>query len=105
MRKRFFGLTLSPLPFALGLVIALLLALSVPAEARQPGEVPRIGYLSNMIKPTPATLDRFEDAFRQGLSDLGYIEGKNILIEFRYAEGRQNVCRTSLPNSCESRSM
>ena len=45
MRKRFLGLTLSPLPFALISVGALLLALSFPAQAQQAEKIPRIGYL------------------------------------------------------------
>jgi ABC-type uncharacterized transport system substrate-binding protein len=52
------------------------------AEAQQPGKVPRIGFLS---ATQPGRITR--DSFRQGLHDLGYIEGKNIIIEWRYAEG------------------
>ena len=58
------------------------------AEAQQPGKVPRIGFLQRRVAPTPANPDPLADAFRQGLRDLGYIEGKNILIEHRYGEGR-----------------
>jgi putative ABC transport system substrate-binding protein len=67
---------------------ALLLALSFPAQAQQAKKVPRIGYLSpgsppsNSSAPLPPTVE----AFRQGLRELGYIEGKNIIIEYRYAE-------------------
>lgn len=64
---------------------ALLLALSFPAEAQQPtGKFLRIGYLSTGSGTTDAP--RIE-AFRQGLRELGYVEGKNINIEYRYAEG------------------
>ena len=80
MRKGFLGLTLSLLPFALSLVGALLLALSVPAQAQQQGKVPRIGVISN----NPGAL---VEAFRQGLRDHGYVEGKNVLVEYRYIEG------------------
>ena len=55
------------------------------AEAQQPKKLPRIGYVSgagDLNDPGP------EKAFRQGLRDLGYIEGKNILIEYRYHEGK-----------------
>jgi len=57
------------------------------AEAQQPAKIPRLGYVSGAGDPSnpgPAV-----DAFRQGLRDRGYIEGKNILVEYRYAEGRQ----------------
>ena len=57
---------------------ALLLALSIPAEAQQPGKIPRIGYLSSFGQSGAAA-----KAFRQGLRDLGYIEGQNILIAYR----------------------
>jgi putative ABC transport system substrate-binding protein len=59
---------------------ALLLVLSCPAEAQQ--ATPRIGYL----KLEPRGLR--EEAFRQGLRDLGYIEGQNITIEWRFADGK-----------------
>lgn len=54
------------------------------SEAQQPKKVPRIGYVSS---GDPSTEPRLA-AFRRGLRDLGYIEGKNILIEYRYAEGK-----------------
>ena len=53
-----------------------------------PKKIPRIGFLSGRNIPTLAIPDQNADAFRQGLQDLGYIEGKNILIEYRYAEAR-----------------
>jgi ABC-type uncharacterized transport system substrate-binding protein len=65
---------------------AMLLALCAPAEAQQPKKVPRIGYLAG--RGDPSTPDPLIDAFRQGIRDLGYIEGKNILVEYRYGEGK-----------------
>jgi len=63
----------------------MLFALSYSAEAQQPRKIPRIGFLFvNFASSTPA---RYE-AFRQGLRELGYVEGKNIVIESRYAEGK-----------------
>src|SRR5262245_11807021 len=67
------------------LVAIVLLALGVIAEAQQPTKVPRIGYL--VAASLSANLARTE-AFRQGLRELGYVEGKNIVIEWRTAEGK-----------------
>ncbi len=63
-----------------------ILASTIPAEAQQAGKVYRIGFLTNgsaeFFKPRLAAL-------REGLRDLGYVEGRNIVIEARYAEGRR----------------
>jgi putative ABC transport system substrate-binding protein len=64
---------------------SLLLALGFSAQAQQPGKIPRIGYVSGT---SPANPGREVTAFQQGLRDLGYIEGKNILVEYRYQEGK-----------------
>jgi putative ABC transport system substrate-binding protein len=56
-----------------------------PAEAQQPAKIPRIGYLDAVSLSVSAV--RVE-AFRQGLGKLGYVEGKNIFIEWRSAEGK-----------------
>jgi len=61
----------------------LLLALSLPARAQQPAKLPRIGYLDAASISSEAARNR---AFRQGLGELGYVEGKNIVIEWRSAE-------------------
>ena len=65
---------------------AMLLALCSPATAQQPGKVPRIAYLG----PGYGQSNARTDAFREGLRELGYVEGKNILIEYRYAEGKSD---------------
>jgi len=66
----------------------MLLALSVSAEAQQPtGNVPRIGFLTTASASDPQTTLRL-DAFRQGLRDLGYVEGKTVNIDYRYADGK-----------------
>jgi ABC-type uncharacterized transport system substrate-binding protein len=64
---------------------AMLFALSPSAQAQQPKKVPRIGYLGT--GSLSSSVARME-AFRQGLRELGYAEGKNIVIESRYAEGK-----------------
>jgi ABC-type uncharacterized transport system substrate-binding protein len=69
------------------LMIGLALASVHLAKAQQPAKIRRIGYVSGS---GPVTSDPRFDALRQGLRDLRYIEGKNILIEYRYAEGRQD---------------
>ena len=61
-----------------------LLAAPLAAEAQQPTKIARIGYLS----PNLATSPHLREAFRQGLRDLGYVEGRNLVIEYRDAEGR-----------------
>jgi putative tryptophan/tyrosine transport system substrate-binding protein len=77
--------TLSPLPFALSTVSALLFALCFSVEAQQPTKIPRIGFLSGA---SPSTNVPRHEVFRQGLRELGYVEGKNIVIEYRYADGK-----------------
>ena len=67
------------------LVAVVLLAVGVIAEAQQPKKVPRIGYLSAL---DPATESARAEAIRLALRELGYIEGQNIAIEYRYAEGK-----------------
>jgi ABC-type uncharacterized transport system substrate-binding protein len=67
------------------LLCAMLFALSLPAAAQQPGKVPRIGFLGNSTAALEANLI---GPFREGLRDLGYVEGKNIVIEWRWAEGK-----------------
>jgi putative ABC transport system substrate-binding protein len=81
MRRKFFGFALS----------AMLLALCFPAHAQQPAKVLRIGFLAS---GSPSGYSSRTEAFRQGLRQLGYVEGKTIAIEYRYAEG----LRDPLPN-------
>jgi putative tryptophan/tyrosine transport system substrate-binding protein len=64
---------------------ALLLAPSVPVQAQQAARIPRIGYLDGVS--LSAISGRIE-AFRRGLRELGYVEDKNIIIEWRSAEGK-----------------
>ena len=69
------------------LVAVILFALAVIAEAQQPKKVPRIGYLSNADAATDSAR---AEGIRLALRELGYIEGQNIAIEYRYAEGRSD---------------
>jgi putative tryptophan/tyrosine transport system substrate-binding protein len=67
------------------LVVVVLLVLGVIAEAQQSKKVPRMGYLSPSNSATDSTLS---EAIRLALRERGYIEGQNIAIEYRYAEGK-----------------
>jgi len=66
------------------LIAVILFTVAVIAEAQQPKKVPRIGYLSQL---SPVIDSPRSEAFLQGLRAFGYIEGKNIVIEWRYANG------------------
>jgi putative tryptophan/tyrosine transport system substrate-binding protein len=75
MKQRIFGFAFT----------ALLLTLSLPAQAQQPKNVPRIGVL---VGGSASSDSARIDALRQGLHELGYVEGKNIVIQYRYAEAK-----------------
>jgi putative ABC transport system substrate-binding protein len=77
-RRRVFVLTLCALPFALCL----------SAQAQQTGKVPRIGYLSFRASPSEA-----DEAFRQALRNLGWIDGKTIAVEYRWGAGQRDRYR------------
>ena len=64
---------------------ALLLANCFSADAQQPAKIPRIGIL---IATSASFFSARVEAFRRRLRELGYVEGKNIVIEYRYAEGK-----------------
>ena len=61
-----------------------LLAASLAAEAQQAAKVARLGYLAADRTANP----HLQEAFRQGLRELGYVEGRNLVIEYRDAEGK-----------------
>ena len=69
----------------IGVVAGRLLAVPVAAEAQPAGRVYRIGFLGNSTAALEANL---VGPFREGLRDLGYVEGRNVLIEYRWAEGK-----------------
>src|SRR5262245_44541643 len=73
--------------FALIAVVVLgIVAALGAAQAQKASTVPRIGYLGSSIPSK--FLSQMTDAFRQGLRDLGYVEGRDIVIEYRSAEGK-----------------
>jgi ABC-type uncharacterized transport system substrate-binding protein len=67
------------------ILLVVLLAVAVVADAQQAAKTPRIGYLGG---PSLSSMSARTEAFRQGLRELGYVEGKNIVMEYRYAEGK-----------------
>ena len=67
---------LVPVALVFGILFSCLLA-----EAQRPGKAPRVGYLS------PSSPPEFDEAFRKGLRDLGYVEGEHITVEYRWARG------------------
>jgi putative ABC transport system substrate-binding protein len=69
----------------LSVIAFVLVATGAVATAQQPTTIPRIGFL---ITSSPSVIAPRMDAFRQGLRELGYVEGKNIVIEQRHAEGK-----------------
>ena len=68
-------------------VVVVLLAVGVTAEAQQTGKVPRMGFLDNSTASGSAVLS---EAFWQEIRKLGWIEGKNITIEYRFTEGKNS---------------
>jgi putative ABC transport system substrate-binding protein len=75
MKRKITGLTLCAMLFALGF----------SAQAQQPKKIAKIGYLA---PSTPAAAAHLVEAFRQGLRELGYVEGKNLVLELRHGEAR-----------------
>ena len=69
------------------LALGLLGAPLAVAAAQPPGKVPRVGYLTPGSSSDPLRQRRLE-AFRQGVRELGYVEGQNIAVESRWAEGK-----------------
>jgi putative tryptophan/tyrosine transport system substrate-binding protein len=67
----------------LSILLVVVLLAAVIAEAQQPKKLPRIGFLS-----VRAGIESREEAFRQGLRELGHIEGQNVVIEWRFAKGK-----------------
>jgi len=97
MRMKIVDFTLSVLLSALCFFGAILFALRFPVEAQQAGKVHRIGFLisasaegiGSETENYDAT-EHFIDAFRQGLRELGYVEGKNFVLEIRWGEAKRD---------------
>src|SRR5215472_15752419 len=63
----------------------IVLTLCTPSEAQQAKKLPRVGFL---LAPSRSTVSEYVEAFREGLREVGYVEGQNIVIEYRSAEGK-----------------
>ena len=85
----------------LGTLASSLLAAPLAAEAQQAAKVARIGYLVTSLAARPHQ----QESFRQGLRDLGYVEGRNLAIEYRDAEGKVERLPLLRPNWWRSRLM
>ncbi len=81
MRLRTIGL--------ISILVLGLLAGPLPVEAQQAGKVYRIGFLDAILRST--TTDPRLVAFREGLRELGYVEGQNLVIEYRFAKGKPEL--------------
>ena len=73
------------------LLATILLITASLAQGQQPAIIHRIGFL---VVPTRSFLSARMETFRQGLRELGYVEGKNVIIEYRYAEGKLDLLPT-----------
>jgi putative tryptophan/tyrosine transport system substrate-binding protein len=69
------------------LIAVLMLAVAVIADAQQPKNTPLVGFL---VPGSRSSYSARIEAFRQGLRELGYVEGQNIIIEYRYTEGKND---------------
>ena len=79
----------------IGRVAGGVLAVPLAVRAQQAGKMQRIGFLGNS---TPALEANLVGPFREALLDLGYVEGRNILIEYRWAEGNYERFPPSSPS-------
>jgi hypothetical protein len=89
----------------IGLAVVLTVSLTLAplaGEAQQPGKVYRVGTLG--IKASDPAEGRYWKAFRLGLRERGWIEGENIVLEYRWTEGNSARSRNSWPTWSGSRS-
>jgi putative tryptophan/tyrosine transport system substrate-binding protein len=90
MRKKLMDRAPSPMHSALCLLGAMIFALSISAHAQQPKKTPRIGILSPGSSDPLGLSRRGTDAFQQGLHKLGWVDGKNIVFEYRWANENED---------------
>jgi len=88
MRKIFIDRALSALRSALCVFCVLLFALSVPVKAQEAERIRRLGFMSVFSASHTGSV-RWQEAFRQGLRDHGWVPGKNITIEYRWMAGKR----------------
>ena len=81
-------MTIRRVGLAATITIGILAASLTAGQAQEPRKIPRLGFLSIF---SPSDIPLWREAFRQGLQDLGYTEGHNIVIEYRYAKGRPEL--------------
>ncbi len=72
---------------AIALAVLFVLAAPIASEAQPSEKIPRVGLLSLFSR---SVVTPWHQAFRLGLGDLGWVEGKNISFEYRYADGRRD---------------
>src|SRR5688572_30762237 len=70
------------------LILGAALAAPLPSRSQQSASIRRIGFLASRSRPTASNRDPYYDAFVDQMGKLGYAEGKNLLIEWRFADGR-----------------
>src|SRR5262249_44119265 len=76
---------MSARPRVIAALVLAIVAVGPQVDAQQTPKIPKIGFLSS---GTPATVGRLVEAFRRGLRELGYVEGKTVVLEVRYIEGK-----------------
>ena len=77
----------NPKWLGLSVIVFVLVVAGAAAQAQQPKKIPRIGFLGGS---SASAYSGFIDAFRKGLRELGYVEGQNIAIEYRYGDGKRD---------------
>ena len=82
--------------FSILLIVAVVVVGAI-AQAQQSKKVSRIGYVTVASR---STISARVEAFRQGMRDLGYVEDKNIVIEWRYGEGKQDRLTCARRRTC-----